>query len=192
MALRPFSSQTDLASYARKKLQDQIKRSRALVSDISHDVLMRPGRDGGWSAAAILDHLAVMNRLYIPKVERAIANAEPSTLRNWSPTLGGRMIRLSVNTKMKVPTPKVFRPDNPHSDRAAFERFLASQEELLAALDRGENLHWKSVRISSPASTVVKLNLGDVFLVLAEHGDRHLDQMEALLNDLRAAEVGSS
>lgn len=181
MATPSFSNQNDLATYAGKRLSSQMERARQLVSEIDQHVLTQPRADGGWSPAAVLDHLAIMNRLYIPKIELAIASAEPSPSRDWSPTMGGRLIRWSVTTSMKVKTPSLFKPNDPRSDAASADRFLRSQEELLDALERSMPFHWRSMRLSSPASKFVKLNLGDVFVTLADHGDRHLNQIDLLL-----------
>lgn len=179
--MRSFSDQNELATYLREQLTHQLERARNLVNGVDESTLTQPRGDGGWGPAANLEHLAIMNRLYLPALERAIASSEPASRRDWGPTIGGRLIRWSVTTPMKLKTPALFKPDDPSSDAESLTRFLRSQEELLKALRRSEPLHWKSVRLSSPASTFVKLNLGDVFVVLADHADRHLDQIESLL-----------
>ncbi len=179
MATQSFSDQNDLATYTRERLLSQLGRTRALSSNFDAHSLTRTRADGGWSPAAVLDHLAIMNRLYIPKLELAIASAQPSPGRDWRPTAGGRLIRWSVTTPMKLKTPSLFKPDDPSSDAAAVDRFLRSHEELLRALERSLPFHWQSIRLSSPASKFVKLNVGDVFVVLAEHADRHLNQIDA-------------
>ncbi len=179
--MRSFSDQKELAAYARERLTNQLGRARRLVGGVDDGRLTQPRPDGGWSPAAILEHLAVMNRLYLPKLDTAMATAEPSSRRDWRPTVGGRLIRWAVTTSIKVKTPSVFKPIDPKCDADSLSRFLCSQEEVLSALERGAALHWKSVRLSSPASNLITLNLGDVFVVLADHGDRHLNQIEALL-----------
>ena len=178
--MKTFSDQHDVATYVRSALAEQLERAKALTT-ADESALVRPREGGGWSPAAIFDHLSVMNRLYLPKIEVATASAEPAARRDWKPTIGGRMLRWSVTTSLKLKTPTLFRPPDPASDPGAVSRFLRSHEDLLRALDRSSDLHWKSVRLSSPASGLVSLNLGDVFVVLAEHGERHLKQIEAVL-----------
>ena len=181
MFKQSFTTQDEVAAYARERLTSQLNRARALVGAVDDQTMTQPRADGGWSPAAVLDHLAVMNRLYLPHLERAIVSAEPSSRRDWKPTLGGRMLRWSVTTSVKLRTPSLFKPNDPRSDVGSLDRFLRSQEELLGVLERSAPLHWKSVQLSSPASKFVKLNLGDVLVVLADHVDRHLNQIEACL-----------
>lgn len=179
--MKTFSDQHELATYVRSALAAQLKRAKALAATADESALQKPREGGGWSPAAIFDHLSVMNRLYLPKIESATASAEPASPRNWKPTLSGRLLRWSVTTPLKMKTPALFRPPDPASDPNAVSRFLRSHEDLLRAVDRSSDFHWKSVRVSSPAASFVSLNLGDVFVVLADHGERHLKQIEALL-----------
>lgn len=179
--MKTFTDQHELATYVRSALADQVKRAKALTTVADEGALMRPRDGGGWSPAAIFDHLAVMNRLYLPKIELATASAEPAARRDWKPTFSGRLLRWSVTTSIKLKTPSVFRPPDPTSNPDAVTRFLRSHEDLLRALDRSSDLHWKSIRLASPAASFVSLNLGDVFVVLADHGERHLKQIEAVL-----------
>lgn len=181
MGIQSFANQSQLATYVRERLAHQMKRAGTLALGVDQRTLTQPRADGGWSPAAVLDHLAIMNRLYIPKLDQAIVSAEASPNRGWRPTVGGRLIRWSVTTSIKVKTPALFKPKDPNSDAGSLDRFLRSHEELLDALERSTPLHWQSVHLTSPASSFIKLNLGDVFIVLANHGDRHLNQIEATL-----------
>lgn len=183
--MQTFSDQTALAAYARERLTSQLERAQSLVAGADEATFTRPRPDGGWSPASILDHLSVMNRLYLPRIERAIATAVPSSRRDWRPTLTGRMLRRGVTTSMKIKTLSIFKPEDPKSDSHSLDRFLSSQGDLLRTLDSSKELHWRSVRLSSPASELVKLNLGDIFVVLADHGDRHLAQIESHLFAIR-------
>lgn len=180
-SMQTFSNQNDIAAYAGERFKSQITRVQRLTDGVDEEILRLPRPDGGWSAATILDHVAVMNRLYLPKLERAAVSAQPSSRRDWRPTVAGRMLRRAVTTSMKTKTMSVFNPEESKSDVDAVNRFVRSQEELLRVLDRSATLHWQSARLSSPASNLVKLNMGDVFIVLAEHTDRHLNQIEILL-----------
>jgi hypothetical protein len=173
-----FTEQTALNAYCRERLADQQQATRVIVSTVNVSMLTAPRPGGKWSIAAIFDHMAVMNRLYLQKLEPAIETAAPSGQRAWSPTLAGSLLRWAVNTRFKLPTAPLFKPPDLASDPEAITRFLDSHEELAVLLERCADVHWKSVRISSPASDLVRVNLGDVFLTLVEHTRRHLRQID--------------
>ena len=174
-----FTEQTAIAAYCRERLAAQLRHARDLTSDRDSLYLTEPRPGGKWSIAALFDHMAILNRLYLHEIQPALEMASHSTRRAWSPTLAGRILLWAVNTKLKLPTAPVFHPPDPSSDPNAITRFLVSHQEIADLLDRSVDVHWKSVRVSSPASSFVKLNLGDVFLTLTDHAQRHLAQVEA-------------
>jgi hypothetical protein len=57
------------------------------------------------------------------------------------------------------------------------EAFLQMQQEIARLLREGADLDWRSIRISSPVNRLVRLNLGDAYVVLVIHTQRHLNQV---------------
>lgn len=182
--MKSFDHQTALETYTAERYERQLQEARNVVSKLDGSILTQPRPGGKWSVAALFDHMNVMNRLYGDKVDAVIAAASESARRDWSPTLAGRILRWAVNTHLELPTVSNFVPPNPISEPAGVDRFLAGLEALISLQKRSSDLHWKSVRVSSPASQFVRLNLGDVFLVLADHTDRHLRQIGEYVRSL--------
>lgn len=176
--MRPqFREQTAVGTYCRRELENQLRDARRIASDVDAPMLTRPRPGGKWSIAAIFDHMAIMNRLYLQKLEPALDAAPHSARRDWSPTLFGRFLRRGVNTRMKLPTLPLFNPPDPASEPGAIERFVSSHLEMSSLLDRSGDVHWRTISVSSPAADFVKLNLGDAFLILTEHTNRHMAQI---------------
>lgn len=183
--METFHDQAALASYCSTKLSRQIERARALVADLSPEQRRQPREHGGWSIDQILEHLATINGQYIDQIGRVEDAADASG--EWSPTLAGRFLRWTVTTPRKLKTPRIFEPQPLQASDNALKHFAASQSELLDLIERYQNVSWKKARTSSPASPIMRLNLGDCFLILADHGERHLSQIE----EQRAALTGA-
>ena len=52
------------------------------------------------------------------------------------------------------------------------------RREIERLLDASATLPWRRLRFTSPYSALVRPNLGDAFLVLVTHAERHLDQID--------------
>jgi hypothetical protein len=47
-------------------------------------------------------------------------------------------------------------------------------------IERARPLEWRRLRIASPLSRLIRLNLGDCFMVGVAHARRHLGQIERI------------
>ena len=156
-------------------------RARAAVAGISDAHFRARPPEGGWSMAEIFEHLCVSDGGYVDgRIPTALAKARSRghQSRPHRPSFfGGMLARMldEANTK-KLPAPRIYRqftavrPDVVEQYLAATRRL---REQLLAAdgLDLGTGL-------SSLISPLVRLNLGDVFVILVTHAHRHLGQVE--------------
>lgn len=174
-----FQDQETLACYVEEKLRQQIEQVETLTRSLDVELRRQARADGGWSLDQILAHLARTNETYVRQLTSIATETDRDQTgdKPWSPTIGGRLLRWSVNTTMSVRTPKIFHPAVFEEDDDPLEAFLRSQRRLLAMLGRMRHLDWSVIRCTSPASRLVRLNPGDVFLVLAEHVDRHMKQL---------------
>lgn len=138
--------------------------------------------DGGWSAAQILEHLVLSNGSYLTvmrqRTERAALTEGADC--SWRPSLAGRMLAWSMTSRRRFPAPRGWVPDvtpRPH----VVEAWIAELRELDALLDRAVPVPWNRIRFHSPVSMVLRLNLGDGFLVLVSHAERHFAQIDRTL-----------
>lgn len=175
-----FQNQDALYACVRQRLASQIETVEKLTGELNAEQRRQAREDGGWSIDQILIHLARVNETYGRKLEPFSAQAATNdgVASRWKSTLAGRALRWSVTTSRSVKTPRIFRPEVLEYEGDAVDAFLNSQRAILVLLDRLRSMTWSTLRCSSPLSSLVRLNAGDVFLILALHGDRHVKQLE--------------
>lgn len=156
---------------------------RTLRDTLSPQQLTWRPPEGAWSVADVLEHLVRSHDDYLPALRTCVARAggeAPATPRPWKKTLFGGWLAAAMRSERKMPAPKRWAVrESPRQDVA--EVFLDRQRELRAIIGDAEPLDWRSIRMASPVSRLIRMNLGDAFEVLAAHAERHARQMERLL-----------
>jgi hypothetical protein len=66
---------------------------------------------------------------------------------------------------------------------ALLESFLSVQDELIEMMRTADGLDLTRVRLHSPASTCIRIHLGDAFEMLICHAERHLGQAERVASE---------
>lgn len=154
-------------------------RVASLVRELSqHQSRWRP-MQGAWSVDDVLEHLCIVHDSYEPKL-LALLDA-PGTPRTdpdaaWSPTLVGGMMVKSFASDRKLPAPRIFRPA-PTPRANVLDEFLTREQSLVAMMGRADDIDLRRVKLASPVSRVIRINLGDAFGILVQHARRHLMQM---------------
>jgi hypothetical protein len=98
----------------------------------------------------------------------------------WRPTIAGALLNYAFRRpKLRMKTPRVFAP-GPQPRERVFHEFLRTQLDLRRAAQRAISSDLRRTRVSSPATSIVRLNLGDCFEILVSHADRHLGQVERI------------
>ncbi len=175
--------QSGLSPLWAERLKRQTARVRALTATLDAERLLWRPPDGGWGAAHVLEHLVVTADNYLPTM-RHLASEGP-VARNpenvwWKGTLGGRFLVHALRAPRKLPAPRVFQIAGQLRPQVA-EAFVDRQDETVRLLELSRDRHWRKCRLASPASSLIRLNLGDCFAVLVTHTDRHLLQLERVL-----------
>jgi len=172
--------QRDCANEWRARTARLIQRTVRLPDDPAP--LQAAPAHGGWSAAQILEHLVLSSGSYLTvmreRTERAVPTegADPS----WRPSLSGRMLAWSMTSRRRFPAPRGWVPDvtpRPH----VVEAWIAELRELDTLLDRMVPVPWNRIRFHSPVTMLLRLNLGDGFLGLVSHAERHFAQIDRTL-----------
>jgi hypothetical protein len=155
---------------------------KSLASPLSAAQLAWTPPAGGWSVGQVLEHLVVVDGLYLQLCEALVARGTPATDATWKPTLMGGLLARSVapESKTRLPAPKAFRP-GPAARVNALDTFVAMRERLATLVERAAPLDWRRLKGPSPITPLVRLNLGDVFQVLVNHANRHLGQAHRIV-----------
>jgi hypothetical protein len=144
-----------------------------------------------WSAAQCLEHLNFYARYYLPEIEKAIAKGEKPAAKTFkSGWLGDYFYRLMLpNTegglKSKMNAPKKAVPPSDLDARAVLAEFITHQEQLLQLIERARQVNLASVRVPISLSKWIRLKLGDTFLFLVAHLERHVLQLERALKSAK-------
>jgi hypothetical protein len=157
-----------------------IARIRAAVSDVEADAMTRRPADGGWSVAEVLEHLIVSADSYLTTIRALIqARSEAPIDANatWKPTLGGGLLAWSLRSPRKLRAPRSYKP-GPTPRPRVLEEFLQRQEDVGRFIIQAGQMDWRGVRMRSPVSPLLRMNLGDALTILVVHAERHAGQID--------------
>jgi len=179
----------DLARFGREL--DAVHRDAAeLLHGLSDAQLAWHPAAGGWSVGEVACHLRTVNSLYLGAIDLSISEARArgyTGFGGYKPgLLGGFMAKLlEPPVKRRFKSPAVFRPadDEGHDWRAEVGGYLATHQDVEERLHRAGGISLARARVVSPASRLVRVNLGDAFALILAHERRHLTQLRALRAD---------
>ncbi len=153
----------------------------ALVTPLSDAQLTWQPAPGAWSVAQCIEHLNVTARLYLPKLDEAIADAIRRGLYADGPFTYNWLGRFVVRSqeppaRLKVKTLKSFQPADRRPRHDIMAAFRAYQVQFIDRLRQANGLDLSKARVSSPASQWLRIPLGSGFALMAAHERRHLWQ----------------
>lgn len=180
-----------------RKTENFLQKAVSEWQMLPGEVLSTPPAPGTWSAAQCIEHLNIYGRYYLPAMEKAIQRANRSGSRaagrfrpGW---LGAYFTRLmqpladgQVKTRMKAPKNAV--PSAQPDARAMVAEFIDQQEMLLKLLGAAASVNLDDVRIPISIAPWIRLKLGDTFLFLTAHIQRHMMQAERAIREANRAD----
>ncbi len=150
-----------------------------------------PPGPGQWSARDCLSHLNSYGAYYLPLIEKALVNASvpvnPDNTSFKSGWLGNYFIQLMkpttqgrVSKKMKAAVKHT--PESNAKSHEVIATFIDQQEKMLSLLEKAANNDLERTRIPISINRWIRLQLGDIFLFLITHTERHIAQAERAMN----------
>lgn len=174
--------QADLRADLSARIGAILNRGRPLVALTPGQLSWSPP-GGGWSVGQVLEHLVANSQSYFGPIGQHLAKASRVAAGGdeaiWTPTIIGNLLVRSLRSPRKLPAPKIWQPGPIPRDRIA-DLFLDTMTQLGQLMERGRDHHWQAVRLRSPASALLRLNLGDVFTAQVVHAERHLGQIDRI------------
>jgi hypothetical protein len=177
--------QSEYADLARAELVATDARLQAVAGALGPRALHWKPPSGGWSIGQVLEHLVVSTDDYLGPMRRVIEQAReqargaPDADPVWRPSLMGGFLARALRAPRKLPAPRSWAP--PLTPRAeVLETFRARLRDTAALLERARPLEWSRLRLSSPITRLVRLNLGDCFSITIAHAHRHARQIERI------------
>ena len=187
MKPQPETEAPELTSIA-EELRSAAAGYSNLVNSISPEDLNRRPAEGRWSVAECVAHVTRSNREYITPMRNALARADASPKPTFRQTFLGRWMarQLEPPVKRKLRSPKLFLPPTAvqHDRESILADFEEVQREIFGLLETAAIRDLSRVKMSSPASSLLRMNLWDAFRILAAHERRHLWQARNVAKEL--------
>ncbi|GAC1639040.1 MAG: hypothetical protein NVS9B14_19970 [Candidatus Acidiferrum sp.] len=157
------------------------ERARKLTAGLSTEQLNWQPTAGTWSVGQCLDHLRVMNDVYLPPVEVALAGKPKRAVEEITPGWFGRwflrsFVEPSATTK-KVKAPSKSAPAS-KVDGTVLERLLRGNENLRGLLRRASEYDVNRIRFKNPFVPMIRFTVGTGLTIVVRHEHRHLLQAE--------------
>lgn len=169
----------ELLLWASATTSDCMRRIDDSIRDLTEEAFNQSALDGLWGPGMIVEHLILSNAPYLESMQIAVQAAGPSSGSTaCRHTFIGGQIRKLAGPTGNAPVPKALLPKStfvPKSQAVV----LREQTERLAELAQaasGKDLNAKVIR--NPAIKLFRMNLADCFGIIADHMERHTQQIE--------------
>lgn len=141
-----------------------------------------------WSIGECIDHLIVSHNQYRNNIRTVNVERIPygEDIKPFKHSFIGKLLINAVapETTQKVKTFKVFYPRHKLINTGVVDDYNRSMDELINIAEKFIGYDLNRIRISSPVSSFIRLNLGDAFLIHLNHDRRHINQANNVLNKL--------
>src|ERR1051325_2858632 len=156
-----MTTQTELLDEWRAECAANVDEAKRLTNGLSDDQFNWHPAPDRWSIAQIIDHLNIVARLTLPRLEEAISLAPNTDSRKvWKPTFMERLFisMLGPNTKFKSPVPPPFVPGSGGQLANSMAEFEDLHRRLSACVDKSAGLDLKRIKATSAANKRVKMS----------------------------------
>jgi hypothetical protein len=156
-------------------------RANALAGGLTVAQLNWRADQSSWSIGQCLDHLRITNEVYGRAITEALTGARAGTADDIRPGWFGRwFIRTQIEPRPKTAKGKAPKKIVPVAtvDATILERFLRSNQDARALIDRARSVDVNRVRFVNPFVSVIRFTVGTGLEILTKHEDRHLLQAE--------------
>jgi hypothetical protein len=157
------------------------RTARTVVEGLSHEqVNWRPG-SGQWSIAECLGHLNIMGSEALSGIDAGIHDARS---RQWYGA-GPFRIGFFANNLIRTTEPPVrwkrnasqkFVPPSDQPVGVVGPAMIDLQDQFIARLRLANGLNLARIKIAAPGRPLLRLTLYELFVFLAAHERRHLEQ----------------
>ncbi len=160
--------------------------ARALIAPLSDAEFLERPAPGQWSVSECFTHLNVTGRDYLAEIDKAIERGHEQEICGSGPfrygLIGGIFIRLTEPpVRMRVSAPGRWTP-TPDLDPVEIRReFDDLQKALRERLTKADGLDLNRIKLHSPLTRLLRLDLYEAFSLVLAHERRHLWQARRVL-----------
>ncbi len=169
----------ELVRSAKQRLEDQTVRLRTVLANMPDEKWNRPGNP--LSVGQIIEHLVIVNRAYVQELEGLVRQApENGGELPARYSIAGKLLINAAGPDSNAPMPGSVTPRTGEIPRGIETEFFALNEKIVTACDLALGKNLSVVKFKNPIVGIIVMRLPDMFEVLAQHGERHTRQIEAL------------
>ncbi len=148
-----------------------------------------------WSANQCVQHLNSYGRYYLPLLEKAFQTAKQKSItdnQTFKPgLLGGWFTRMMQTPPSGIPNKKMKSPPK-HTPQGilpshqVISEFIDQQERLLQLLQHAGSVDLHSAKVPISIATFIRLSVGDVLSFVVAHNQRHVQQAQRAIAEVRS------
>ena len=144
--------------------------------------------EGSWSVLECIEHLNRYGDFYLPEIAKRLAKGNTRNPEAFKTGWLGDYFAKSMLPKEKLNKMKTFKSMNPlgsNLDKSVVSKFKSQLEEMLQLLETAKGIDLSRTKTGITISSWIKLRLGDTFRVVIYHNERHMQQVERVLDTNR-------
>jgi hypothetical protein len=191
LQLRTDDNTPQRLTRTREGLADELveldERCSGLFQTCSREQLVWRPIEGAWSIAECIEHIALTNSQYLAQISTAIAqDGPPASAPDCRLAPGGRwsaafLKRIGPQPSTTFKAPRKTRPSQVEPE-LALERLLAGHTQIRELLTAKDHPDLNQIRFRNPFIPVLRFTVATGLLIMAAHGQRHLEQAERVCN----------
>jgi DinB family protein len=168
-----------------KALISQFEKSKQEIDELLNGLTeeqfnKKPG-SGGWSVGECVDHLIITGKDYTNQIERGLKKAQHKNLilkSNYKFSWLGKSFIKNIEppVKRKFKVPARWTPDSKLNLKNLKSEYLNLQDRYIDLIYDSNGLDIMKVKLPSPATSLLRFSIYEMFAVNAAHQRRHLWQ----------------
>jgi len=155
--------------------------AKRLLAGLTSEQLNWQPAPGSWSVGQCLEHLCIMNEVYLPPISAAFKEKPDSPVEQITPGwFGGWFIRNfaePTSGSKRVRAPAKIRPAS-HVEVSVLDRFLSGNQSCRDIIVRAGSKNVNRIRFWNPFIPGLRFTVGTGLQIIVSHERRHLLQAE--------------
>lgn len=174
--------------------QSHILKAKELLLFTETELNYRKSNDS-WSILECIEHLNRYFKYYNPEIQRRTDNAPVSATgtEKFKPGFIGNYFAKSMWPKQNFSKIKTFPSMNPIGsslNKQVIQIFIIELERFLNLLKTSQKLNLNRIKTNISISKFITLKLGDTLRVVAYHNERHIQQIERIIENYKSLHAG--
>ncbi|MBX3118686.1 MAG: DinB family protein [Fimbriimonadaceae bacterium] len=174
-----MTSKEYLAGYP-DRVNALVERLKKAVDGLTDEQFNTKQEDGWWSIGQIIEHLMIANGPYLVEMAHVAKSAPRSGgTDEIKHTWFGRFL-INAMDKPNIPAHRSMHPGPGPMEKSKVDDWAAQYSELVSIAKNSDGINLTEAKIRNPFVKLAKMNVADMFEIIAAHTERHVKQIEEL------------